>query len=92
MLNPIVNKGEINVPDDMKTKALGSYFISPLLITKFVIYKNIHGVGELILLCDSKKKKHFSNELKKNKVIFVHTFVRSKACRIRTSKQIRETQ
>ena len=24
MLNPIVNKGEINVPDDVKMKALGS--------------------------------------------------------------------
>ena len=39
------------VPNDLNTKAEGSYYlISPLLISGFIIYKNIHGVGELIAL------------------------------------------
>ena len=61
MLNLLITKGEIadyhsftmkvDAPDDVKTKAVGRYsFISLLLVSGLNIWKNIHGVGELILL------------------------------------------
>ena len=61
MLNLLITKEEIanyhsltmkvDALDDVKTKTLGRYsFISHLLVSGLNICKNIHGVGELILL------------------------------------------